>query len=79
MGLYYALDPAHHGKGYATEAAQALIDYAFQYLNLKRIVANTEFTNLASQAVMKRLGMTLYRNETGEPEWFEVLGVLEYT
>ena len=79
MGLYYALDPAHHGKGYATEAAQALIDYAFEYFNLKRIVANTEFSNLASQAVMKKLGMKLYRNETGEPEWFEVLGVLEYT
>lgn len=79
MGLYYALDRAHHGKGYATEAAQALIDYAFEYFNLKRIVANTEFSNLASQAVMKKIGMTLYRNETGEPEWFEVLGVLEYT
>ncbi|TDI93235.1 MAG: N-acetyltransferase [Chloroflexi bacterium] len=77
MGLYYAFAPAHRGNGYATEAAQALIDYAFEYFHLKRIVANTEFANLASQGVMKKLGMTLHRNETGEPEWFEVLGVLE--
>lgn len=78
MGLYYALSPAHHGNGYATEAAKALVDYAFANFNLRRIVANTEFNNLASQGVMKKLGMTLYRNETGAPEWFEVLGVLEY-
>ena len=77
MGLYYAFSPAHQGNGYATEAAQALIDYAFEYFHLKRIVANTEFANLASQRVMKKLGMTLHRNQTGEPEWFEVLGVLE--
>lgn len=77
MGLYYAFSPAQQGNGYATEAAQALIDYAFEYFHLKRIVANTEFANLASQRVMKKLGMTLHRNETGEPEWFEVLGVLE--
>ena len=77
MGLYYALSPAHRGNGYATEAAQALIDYAFEHFNLKRIVANTDFDNPASQSVMKRLGMTIHRNETGEPRWFEVLGVLE--
>ncbi len=77
MGLFWVITPAHQGKGYASEAARVLIDYAFDNFNLKRIVANTDFDNLASQGVMKKLGMTLSRNEDGEPKWFEVLGVLE--
>ena len=76
MGLFWAVTLDHRGKGVAMEAAQALIDYAFDNFNLKRIIANTDFDNLASQGVMKKLGMQLYRNEDGEPEWFEVLGVL---
>ena len=76
LGIYYALSLSHRGNGYATETAQALIDYAFEHFNLKRIVANTDFDNLASLAVMNRLGMTIYRNETPQP-WFEILGVLE--
>lgn len=77
MGLFWVITPSHQGKGCAAEAAKALIDYAFEHFNLKRIVANTEFDNLASQGVMKKLGMTLSRNPDKEPEWFEVLGVLE--
>lgn len=77
VGLYYALSPSHHGRGYATEAASALVRFAFERLNLSRIVANTTFDNLASQAVMRKLGMTLHHNRVGEPHWFEVLGVLE--
>jgi RimJ/RimL family protein N-acetyltransferase len=77
IGLYYALSPAHCGNGYATESAQALITYGFEQFNLKRIVASTDFDNLPSQRVMERLGMTMYRNETGEPFWFQVLGVLD--
>jgi RimJ/RimL family protein N-acetyltransferase len=77
MGLFYAISRDHRRQGYAQEAAQALINFAFENFNLKRIVANTDFDNAASQAVMKKLGMTLYRNETGVPDWYEVLGVLE--
>src|SRR5262245_37532909 len=34
FGLFYALSPAHQRQGYATEAARALIDYAFGQLRL---------------------------------------------
>lgn len=76
MGLFWALAGAARGQGYATEAARALIDYAFSTLKLARIVATTEHDNLASIAVMERLGMTVERNPASTPEWFQTIGVL---
>ncbi|MDO9222231.1 MAG: GNAT family N-acetyltransferase [Caulobacter sp.] len=46
------------GQGYATEAARASLDDGFARLGLEQIVAFTATTNLPSQAVMARLGMT---------------------
>ncbi len=77
MGLYYAFSPTHQRKGYATEAAQALVDYAFQQLQLRRIVATTSFDNTASMGVMTKLGMQIERNEHGEPPYLQVVGLLD--
>ena len=77
VGLFYAISPAHRRLGYASEAAQALVDYAFSRLNLKRIVATTDYDNLASIGVMRRLGMRIEKNPRLEPEWLQVVGVLE--
>ncbi len=77
MGLFWLIDPAHQGHGYATEAARALIDYAFTEMNLKRIVATTAYDNHASIGVMRKLGMIIERNPDTEPEWFQIVGILE--
>lgn len=77
FGLFWVVDLAQRGKGYAGEAAQAMIDHAFQQLNLQRIIATTEYDNLNSQAVMRKLGMTIERNPHPEPFWFQVVGILE--
>ncbi len=45
-------------KGYATEGAKTVIDYAFNTLNLKEIVSLTSINNLRSRKVMKKLHMT---------------------
>ena len=76
VGLFWALFPEQWGKGYATEAARALVDYGFKELDLARIVATTENDNLRSIGVMKRLGMTIERNPLAEPAWFQTVGVL---
>ncbi len=77
FGLFWAIAPEHQRKGYASEAAQALIDYMFSELNLRRIIATTEFENEGSQAVMRKLGMVVEQNPTpGEPFWFQVVGTL---
>jgi RimJ/RimL family protein N-acetyltransferase len=77
VGLYWALLSAHRGQGLATEAARALVDFAFAHLRLERIIAGTEYDNTASQAVMRRLGMTLERNPLPTPPWLQVVGFLE--
>jgi RimJ/RimL family protein N-acetyltransferase len=46
------------GHGYATEAALAAMRYGFDTLGLPEILAITTATNLRSQAVMRRIGMT---------------------
>ncbi|MEU5302610.1 GNAT family N-acetyltransferase [Streptomyces noursei] len=46
------------GHGYATEAATAVLAYGFDTLGLPEILAVTTATNLRSQAVMRRIGMT---------------------
>jgi len=77
FGLFYAISPAYRRQGYAAEASQALVDFAFQHLGLKRIVATTSYDNAASMAVMCKLGMRLEKNPRSGPPWLQVVGVLE--
>jgi [ribosomal protein S5]-alanine N-acetyltransferase len=77
VGLYYAVHPDHRGRGYATEAARALVGFAFGELRVERIVATTERDNVASQAVMRHLEMRMHENALDEPDWFHVVGVLQ--
>jgi len=46
------------GKGYATEGAQAIVDFAFNQLVLNEVVAVTAIPNQPSRRVMEKLGMT---------------------
>ena len=77
MGLYWEIAADHRRQGYASEAGAALIRYAFDVLNLQRIVATTTYDNTASIGVMRRLGMTIERNPLPEPIFMQVVGVLE--
>jgi ribosomal-protein-alanine N-acetyltransferase len=48
----------HWGRGYATEAAAAALDFAFERLRLDEVVSFTVPANLRSRRVMEQLGMT---------------------
>ncbi|MEU9313441.1 GNAT family protein [Streptomyces sp. NPDC048256] len=56
--LGYAIAATEWGRGYATDAARALITYAFKELGLHRISAAIGPDNTASIAVVERLGFT---------------------
>lgn len=54
----WRLSDKHWGKGYATEAAHAVLNYGFSNLKLKEIVSFTVPHNQRSLRVMQKLGMT---------------------
>jgi RimJ/RimL family protein N-acetyltransferase len=53
----WRLAPAYRGRGLATEAARACLDFGFNNLRLPEIVAFTVPANAASRRVMEKLGM----------------------
>jgi len=52
----YCFDEAAWGQGFATEAAAALLQWAFETLDLNRVQAETDTRNLASARVLEKLG-----------------------
>jgi RimJ/RimL family protein N-acetyltransferase len=71
--LGYILHPAHQGHGYAAEAARPLLAFAFEQLDLHRVIARLEARNIASARVLEKLGMRreahLVENEWVKGEW----------
>jgi len=55
--LFYLLKSNYWGKGLATEAARALLDYAFTQYKLSSIHGGASGDNLASKRVMEKIGM----------------------
>jgi [ribosomal protein S5]-alanine N-acetyltransferase len=52
----YCLNEAAWGQGYATEAARAVLQWAFDTLDLNRVQGETDTRNLASARVLEKLG-----------------------
>lgn len=70
--LGYALMPAATKKGYATEAAAKIIEYAFKELGFNYLIASCDRPNIESQKVAERLGMKQVEERTinGNPTLF---------
>jgi [ribosomal protein S5]-alanine N-acetyltransferase len=60
LEIFYSLAPAAWGKGYATEAARAVVEHALGPLGLPEVLAEVDAGNTASVAVVERLGMTAF-------------------
>ena len=63
IDLGYRFKKEGWGKGYATEAAWASIQYGFEKIGLQRIVARAEIDNIASWKVLEKCGMTYIGDE----------------
>ena len=80
----FVFDPRHQGKGFATEAARAVVDWAFGVAGMHRVIGRTEARNAASSRVLEKLGMRLeahfVENEWVKHEWQSelVYAVLEH-
>ena len=79
--LGYVFNSNFHGKGYATEAANALIDEVVYKKNAHRIVAMCNPLNIPSWKLLERLGLrregymiqTVYfkKDNEGNPKWHD--------
>ena len=59
--LVYGVHPDFCGSGFATEAATAVLDYAFETLALSSVKADVDEPNAASVRILEKLGMTRVR------------------
>jgi RimJ/RimL family protein N-acetyltransferase len=73
----FMFHPDHQGRGYATEAAAALLRLGFADLGLHRIIGRCDAQNLPSARVLERLGMRreahFIHAEIFKGEWGEEL------
>lgn len=53
----WIFNSSHQNKGYATEAARAMLQYGFEVLNMHRVIATCQPENIPSYRVMEKLGM----------------------
>lgn len=63
----FHLRPEYWGQGYATEAAKAIINYAFSALKAKKLFAGHNPNNTVSQKVLNKLGFYYVGDEFYEP------------
>jgi RimJ/RimL family protein N-acetyltransferase len=73
--LGYRFMRKHWGKGYATEAAKAMVDYGFNTMGLTEIYAIADLENLASRKVLEKVGMMCkgeFMYDNLPHHWFEL-------
>jgi RimJ/RimL family protein N-acetyltransferase len=69
LGFRYL--PEYWGKGIATEASLALLDFGFHQLKLKEIIAAVMPDNVASSRVLEKVGLKYYKTEDYDGDGIE--------
>ena len=73
--LGYRFKPAFWGQGIATETARVSLRYGFEQLQLEKICAAAEVANIASNIVLRKVGLQFVESFTYEGEachWYEL-------
>lgn len=71
----YRFIEKHWGKGYATEAGKAFIDYAFSEMNVEAVYAYADEGNENSRKILEKLGLRYVNSFEYEGEievWYEI-------
>ncbi len=71
----YTMAPEHQGQGYATEAVEALVGYAFEVLAADIVRAYAGADNAPSIRIMEKVGMRLMERFEGEEDGERWTGV----
>jgi ribosomal-protein-alanine N-acetyltransferase len=71
----YRFIPRYWNNGYATESSKAVLDFGFKKLNLETICGAAEIENVASNKILKRIGLQFINEFTYENalvNWYEL-------
>jgi ribosomal-protein-alanine N-acetyltransferase len=71
----YLIGREYWGQGLGTEAAQAIVRYGFEKLNLSRLISLIEAENVASQRVAEKIGMAFEKEGRDELGPFRVYSI----
>lgn len=61
--LSYWIGKQHQGKGYATEASKAVLEFGFEILGLHKVIVAHAFENIESKKICNKLGFIQYAHE----------------
>lgn len=57
INLGYSILPAYQGKGYASEAARAMVEWGMKQTGVKKVIATCSIDNWASIRVLEKAGL----------------------
>ncbi len=71
LHIFYSIEPDYRGKGYATQAARAVLDYGFRRAGVPFVNGGCHRDNIASYRVMEKAGMRRAgEHENGDPIFY---------
>lgn len=73
------MDPNYQGKGYATEAAKAMIDYMFKEVEINEISSGAVKDNIVSCKIFEKLGFIKMGEVTEESPYTFFDGILTFS
>lgn len=69
--IFYLIDSAYRNKGYATQCALKLLEYAFEVAKIERVFGGCDKDNISSFKVLTKSGMVIFEiEENGDPRFF---------
>ena len=71
----YMIAEAYQGQGLGSEAAQAILNYGFEKLDLSRIICSIDSENAPSQRVAEKIGMQFEKESRDELGSFWVYSI----
>lgn len=67
----YYTQPLYRGRGYMSEAVIRIVEWIFLNSDVKFVIADTLKTNIISQGLLRKMGMTVYK-EDDECFWWKL-------
>jgi len=80
MEIFYLIDGAYRNKGYATQCALKLLEYAFEVAKIERVFGGCDKGNISSFKVLAKSGMVLFKGrDNDDPRFFIDKAIYEKT